>query len=990
MKKEQNELPNEKEEKQQSKEFSRRDFLVGAGSVIVGSAVGGGLLSSCAGETTVTQTVVQTSTKTVPTTITSTGIDVVTTTETVGAGVTVTSTKTVQEGGSTEPWQEEERSYLHMHAMAGFSSGGEPGVVDEKNGKIVRIRPLHLDQSYSQEELSKVQWSWEARGKTFTPPLKGLTSYYACAYKKRVYSPNRIRYPLQRVDWEPGGDPEKINAQNRGKSKFKRITWDEATTMIADEIKRVQGKYGEVALMLQGDGHGEAKNVHAAHGCNFGLFDKIGVQYTTSVRNPDSWEGWYWGTKHITGNGFMGMPTLSSSTGWMGFTNGNLLLDVLQYGDMVVWMGDWETTPQGFTGQSASLQLFFMNEVGIKQIFLCPDLNYAAAVHAYKWIPVLPCADTPLFLAILYIWITEGTLDEEYLNSHTVGWDTYKAYVMGESDDMQIKTPEWASSRCGVPVYTIKALAREWASNKTSTGHYYGGPGARGPYSHEVARVEMVLLAAQGWGGPGVQCIFNVCGVPRRIANPTPGGASHGGGYALSKQNLAKTLHQIGILEHDMDNPISFWGSGSQALTTEDQFIKYTYPIPAEEGGSEIHMIWCDNPCHIACWLEGNIRIESYRSPKIECIVTQHISLENDCLFSDIILPINTMLEEEDVICTGAWINLVNYHLMTHTGPGVQPIGESKTDLEAVIEVAKKLGDYGNGNAYEIYTGGKSLHDYYVAAVNESNMTDYTDWDDVEEKGYFIAPLADDWENDPRGFRDFYENPENNPLMTPSGLVEIYSDKLAEYFPDDNERGPYPKYVVGGPDATLDESIDVEYGAEKCKTYPFLMQSQHPRWRTHVQCDDIPWLREIPTCKVKGYDGYMYEPLWIHPADAESKGIKNGDIVKIWNDHGIELGGAYITERVRPGALFMDHGARIDYITDKINRGGTLNELIPSNKKHKYLPHLQIATGFLVDIEKLDPAEMQEWRDQYPEAFGRAYDPSCGLKFDAWVEGGMD
>jgi trimethylamine-N-oxide reductase (cytochrome c) len=77
-------------------------------------------------------------------------------------------------------------------------------------------------------------------------------------------------------------------------------------------------------------------------------------------------------------------------------------------------------------------------------------------------------------------------------------------------------------------------------------------------------------------------------------------------------------------------------------------------------------------------------------------------------------------------------------------------------------------------------------------------------------------------------------------------------------------------------------------------------------------------------------------------------------------------------------------------ITDKINRGGTVNGLIPSNRKEKYIPHLQIGTSYLVEVEKLSGEQMQEWREQYPEAFDRDYDPGSGLKFDAWVEGGID
>ena len=93
--------------------------------------------------------------------------------------------------------------------------------------------------------------------------------------------------------------------------------------------------------------------------------------------------------------------------------------------------------------------------------------------------------------------------------------------------------------------------------------------------------------------------------------------------------------------------------------------------------------------------------------------------------------------------------------------------------------------------------------------------------------------------------------------------------------------------------------------------FPLLLMSNHGRWRVHAQCDDIAWTREAPTCKVKGPDGYIYEPLWLNPQEAARRGIQNGDIVKIFNERGSVLAGAYVTERLTPGVAYMDHGARV-------------------------------------------------------------------------------
>jgi trimethylamine-N-oxide reductase (cytochrome c) len=211
---------------------------------------------------------------------------------------------------------------------------------------------------------------------------------------------------------------------------------------------------------------------------------------------------------------------------------------------------------------------------------------------------------------------------------------------------------------------------------------------------------------------------------------------------------------------------------------------------------------------------------------------------------------------------------------------------------------------------------------------------------------------------------------------------------LAEFFPDDKERGPYPKWIIGGSEADGWQHDETLFG-ERAKNYPLLIVTTPMRWRHHVQGDDITWFKEIPTCKVKGYDGYLYEPCWINPVDATARSIANGDIVKIFNERGIVLAGAYITERAMPGSINIGHGAKHDPITTGIDRGGQTNLICPDNPVSKNCVGF-VTTGYLVEVNKLDPAEMEVWKKQYPEAFSRAYDPAYGVKRESWIEGGTD
>ena len=375
------------------------------------------------------------------------------------------------------------------------------------------------------------------------------------------------------------------------------------------------------------------------------------------------------------------------------------------------------------------------------------------------------------------------------------------------------------------------------------------------------------------------------------------------------KQLISKVFIHKAILEP----PISHWGKSRFFLPVEDQFIKYTYPIPKEDGGTRIHMMWTDHPSWIGNWNGGNLMIKAWRDPSIEFIVAQHPWLENDCLFADIILPINTVMEEEDIMSSG--LSGGAFATVFHSEQAIPPIGESKSDYEAVGEVAKKLG------MWEQYSGGKTIEEKIQHAYENSGVAEMVSWEELNEKGYFVIPPRPDWEKAPAGLYNWYVDPEANPVHTKSGKIEFYSQWLAEHFPDDRERAPVPHWVQGGPGWSHDESLL----SERAKMYPLLVISNHPRWRNHVQCDDETWIWEIPTCKIRGSDGYMYEPVWLHPTDAAERDIKHGDIIKMFNERGTVLGAAYVIERVIPGAIMQDHGAgRMKFSPGRLKEGGTI------------------------------------------------------------------
>jgi anaerobic selenocysteine-containing dehydrogenase len=870
------------------------------------------------------------------------------------------------------------RSIVKGLGLNDFGNAGNPGRIDIKNGKIIRISPLHYDWRYNQKEFNP--WKLKARGSVFEPGMRRLLPPFELAYKKRVYSPNRVLYPLKRVDWDHHGNR---NTGNRGKSGYVRISWAEAVDVIAAELERIKKTYGPEAVLSQSDGHGEGKVVHTAHGSANKLLALLGG-YTLQSRNTDSWEGWVWGAKHVWGTEPLGQMLPET----------NVIPDICENTNLVLFWGcDPETTPWAFDGQMASRMCYWWKELNIKQVYICPELNYGAAIHADKWIPILPNTDAALHLAVAYIWITEGTYDKKYVATHTYGYQKFEEYVLGKEDGIP-KTPTWAAEKTRVPEWTIKALAREWASRVTTVAHGNGGAGIRSAYSTEPGRLEILLLAMQGLGKPGVhQAKMMEWALSARLMRkqgPMPQGTvvpvmlrlpysitevgSRRAALAASndpkRSEVEKLMTPAPInptqfipkdLIHDaiLKPPISWYGGSTFPGSAKDQFNKYTYPA---EGCSEVHMIWTDTPCWITCWNDSNSYIRALRSPKIEFILAQHPWLENDCQFADVILPVSTKFEQHDI-----GTDEQQFFTVFDEKKCIEPVGEAKSDYEIVCLIAEKLG------LLEKYTGGKTADEWVKLCFESSGIQNMVSYEDFEKKGYYVIPTDPNWKKHPVGMRDFYEDPINHPVATPSGMLEFYSQNLGKHFPDDRERPPVPHWIEKG------ESHDERLSGERAKKYPLLLMSNHGRWRVHAQCDDISWTREAPTCKVKGSDGYLYEPLWINPADAAKRSIAHGDIVSVFNERGTVLGGAYVTERMMPGVVYMDHGARYDPILPgEIDRGGAINTITPHNITSKNATGM-VVSSFLVEVQRTN---IEGLRQQHPEAFARPYHGGAGLRME--------
>jgi molybdopterin guanine dinucleotide-containing S/N-oxide reductase-like protein len=806
---------------------------------------------------------------------------------------------------------------------------GGPVLAHVKNGEILRVRPLPLKE----EDVKRSRWKIEVKGKTFQPPARAGIPPFTLASRRRVYSPLRLKYPMKRVGFEPGG---KCGIENRGKGEFVRISWDEAIGTVAGEIKRIREDYGPAAVLAFRNFHHSWGNVNYHYSIMRRFFDLLGT--TDEMANPCSWEGWFWGAVHTWG--FQGQFGAGPQE--------DLMEDTFKNSDLIVW---WSNDPESTWnngGMDTAIWRLWLRELKRKQVFIDPFCNFTASRFGDKWIAPRIGTDSALAAAIAHIWLIEGTYDKDYIATHSYGFDQWQDYILGHEDGIP-KTVGWAEGITGVKAGVIKALAREWASKRTSLAIKAGEGGAnRAIYGHEWARMMVLLQAMQGLGKPGVNIWDGSRGCPtdKEFYFPHyawPDVATSLVAEKVPKNPVTQKIYKPIVPDSILNPPVHWLSAGlkGRVIGPDAQFDKNTYPEP---GQPEVRMIYRHGGGHLSVLNDGNKWVKLFKSPKIEFFVVQTPWMEPEAKFADILLPACTNFEREDI---SQWArnqytkDQTNYKICIFHQKCIDPLYESKTDYEIYSLLAEKLG------FKEEYTEGNSIEDWVRKVFTKTSIKDHISYEEFKKKGFFIAPFPKDYKPMP-ALRSFYETGEG--LETPSGKIEFFSQRLYRALPDDKERPPVPHYLPAweGPHSSL------------AVKYPLQLMTPHVRYSYHSQYEFVQWLREIPLHRIKKED-YYYWPVRIHPADAAARGIKNGEIVRLFNDRAQVLCAAVLTQRIRPGNVHAYHAAWYDPVEPgkpaSLDKGGDVNLLISNRFTSQNAPGM--VNQCLVEIEKWEDGNGQ-------------------------------
>ena len=710
-----------------------------------------------------------------------------------------------------------EKEIKIVRTTSAFDCGGRcPLRVHVQNGKIIRIE---TDDYEIKEEQ--------------------LRACLRCrALRQYVYHPERLKYPLKRDG-------------PKGSGKFKRISWDEALTEIADKLKEVKEKYGNSSIFLA-TGGGYQAAYHDGMLAMMRLLTQFGG-YSSHYGNVSS-EGAVYATQ------------TQYKSPFVGHSRDDLLNSKL----IIMW--GWDPARM-ISGTDTIYSLVKAKENGIKIISIDPRYTDSAVVLADKWIPIVPGTDVAMMVAMAYIIIKEELHDQAFLNKYTVGFDYFKDYVLGEEDGIP-KTPEWAESITSVPASIIKDLAKEYATTKPAALMDCQGP-ARSAVGELYNRAAMTLTAMTGnVGVHGGSAAGGLMGIPY-------GHMFFRAGIPPPKRNPVE--EGLKSVRGSLDLQLRF-----QARCHTNKIFDAI--LKGKEGGYPFDVKFAWFVTNNFLNQLGNTNKSAEALKKLDFMIIADLWLTPTAKFADIILPVSSIAEKNDL--TRPWPSGPYF---TFANKAIDTLGECKSDLRIAEELADKLG-------IEDFVKYPDEDKTLKAMIKMTGDTkkEIKDYEKFKEEGIHRVKLEEPYV----AFKKQIDDIENNPFETPSGKIEIYSERIAEL--NDPENPPIPKYM---------ERWEGKYDP-LTKKYPLQLLSPHPKSRIHSEMFLVEWLKEV--------DPHV---AWINPIDAESRGIKDGDEILVFNDRGKLTIKAWLTERIIPGVISIFEGAWYDPDENGIDRGGCVNTL---------------------------------------------------------------
>ncbi|GJL35278.1 dimethyl sulfoxide reductase subunit A [Enterobacter hormaechei] len=682
--------------------------------------------------------------------------------------------------------------------------------------------------------------------------------------RRRINHPDRLNYPMKRVG-------------KRGEGKFERISWNEALDTIAGSLKGIVEKYGN-----------EAVYINYSSGIVGGNITRSSPSASIIARLMAIYGGFLgqYGT-YSTAQIAYAMPYTYGSN------EGNSTSDI-ENTKLVVMFGNNPAE----TRMSGGGITYFLEQArersGARMIVIDPRYTDTAAGREDEWIPIRPGTDAALVAGIAWVLINENMVDQPFLDKYCVGYDEktlpegapanghYKAYILGQGDDGIAKTPQWASAVTGIPADRIVKLAREIGQTKPACICQGWGPQlqANGELTSRAIAMLPILTGNVGinGGNSGARESTYTITIERMPMpeNPVKTKISCFTWTDAIARGPEMTALRDGVQGKDkLDVPIKFiWNYAGNTITNQHGDINHTHDVLQDD-------------------------------KKCEMIVVIENFMTSSAMYADILLPDLMTVEQEDII-PNDYAGNMGYLIFIQ--PVTAPKFERKPIYWITSEIARRLGP----DIYQKFTEGRTQEEWlkYLYAKMLAKDPQLPSYDDLKKMGIYKR-------KDPAGhyvaYKKFRDDPQANPLKTPSGKIEIYSSSLANIantweIPEGEVISPLPVY------ASTPEGWDDPARSK----YPLQLFGFHYKSRTHSSYGNIDILEAA--CR---------QEVWINPIDAQKRGIVSGDSVRVFNGRGEVRIAAKVTPRIMPGVSAMGQGAwhNADMNGDRVDHGGCVNTL---------------------------------------------------------------
>ncbi len=677
-----------------------------------------------------------------------------------------------------------------------------------------------------------------------------------------------------------------LRTGERGDGKYKRISWDEAYEIMHSRIAGIIEKYGNSAIHVP-YGTGSYTNTNGRWPADR-LMNILGG--SLGFYNSYSWA----------------CTNIATPTMYGTLATGNQRQDWVNSRYILMW--GWNPAEMK-DGTNSDYFIKKARENGARVVCIDPRMSPSAVALADEWIPVRPGTDVAFMSAMAWVIINEGLTDHKFIRRCCSGFDketmpegyedeeSYSDYILGIRDGIP-KTPEWAESITTVPASTIRRIAIEYSGTKPAV-LYQGYGMQRRAYGEQVVRAGATLASITG----------NI-------------GIS--GGWASGLANQAGgapfwTAFPSGTNPVKAKIPVYLW---TEAVLRGKELGHEHGLRGADKLDNNIKLIW-SVASNILVNQHGNINrtVKILKDPDLlEFIIVQDNFLTPSARYADLVLPACTQFETwgiEDGWKYGEEVFL--------TPKIVDPPFETKSDYLICAELAERFGVYN-----EYTEGGRNEKEWVAWLIDEVyRKTRFPDMPpfrifSASNKGVYVKPVH----KPVIAMENFVRDPEKYPLNTPSGKIEIFSTEMFSAGNPD-EIPPVAKYI-----REWDNPFD-----EKKNKYPLQAMGHHYNPRVHSTHANNEWTTEA-----------FPQRAFINPLDAEKRGIKNGEMVKIWNDRGAMILKCRLTKRIMPGVIDIPQGAWYSPDKNGIDRGGNVNILT----SERWTPYAKgnAQHTIMVEIEK--------------------------------------